>query len=100
MELFRFIAWQYNRFDFEEISLILSALVAMITPFVVNSLGFNGGWIFASIFISFFVFISISALVYQTRVQWRKYKEFKEKEAQKIVDKLRGTSYRDSAKPY
>ena len=93
MELFRFIAWQYNRFDFEEISLILSCLMAMAAGFISVWVGIDFGWIVFNVVLTLICTVCFCALVFHTREQWRKYKAFKEKEAQQIVDKLRGRSY-------
>ena len=93
MELFRFIAWQYNRFDFEELSLILSCLNAITAGLISGWLGISFGWLIFNVLAALVSTVCFCALVFHTREQWRKYKAFKEKEAQQIVDKLRGRSY-------
>lgn len=91
MELFRFIAWQYRRFDFEELSLILSSLVAISAGFICSYLGISFIGLIAGIVLSFFATLCFCALIYHARSQWWKYKRERDQEAQKIVDRLRGT---------
>jgi fatty acid desaturase len=93
MELFRFLAWQWNRFDFEEISLMFSAMAAILVVFVSAYVGLSLGWLIFNAVSTLICAVCFCALVFHTREQWRKYKSFKEREAQQIVDKLRGRSY-------
>jgi len=90
MELFRFLAWQWKRLDAEDITIALIILVTIVgfvvTFFAVGLLAALG--VGAAAFITSLCFAAIFDSVL---TQWNKYKQEKDREAQQIVDKLRGT---------
>ena len=93
MELFRFIAWQCKRFDYEEIALMVMILATIATVSLCIYLGASAGWLFVNATVAFIGTGLLAGAIHMMRAQWWKYKKFQELEAQKIVDKLRGRSY-------
>ncbi len=93
MEILRFLKWQWNRFDKEEVALIsvIILLIAWITYGVINSLGF------LVIFMGSLALMAIAAvsliIVGTIHKQWIMYSKQKEQEALAIVNKLRGRPY-------
>lgn len=92
MELLRFIKWQWNRLQYDEIVLGLDAIITCSTlAYVWYTFNF-----FLALMISICVFfgVVVIAMIGQRIIkQWRLYKEHQEKEARRIVDKLRGSSH-------
>lgn len=90
MEIFRFINWQWNRFDFEEKSLLIIIFVGFITVPVALLYGFNI-WLAALLALLSMVSSAITiGIGIRVKIQWDKYKKYKDAEAQRIIDKLAG----------
>ena len=90
MELFRFIVWQWNRFDFEELTLLFAAILTVAEICIGIYLTLGLGMILLYSLMTFVCSVTAGAIVYNIRLQWWKYKKERDQEAQKIVDRLRG----------
>lgn len=89
MELFRFLAWQSKRLEYDEIAFILIILATAASGIIT----FFMSDLFAAVMVTAGTFIlsfCLAATVGSILTQWNKYKREKENEAQKIVDRLAG----------
>ncbi len=90
MEIFRFIKWQWNRFSTDEKMLSLMIVCGLGTIPGTLYLGFT---LLFSILVGSLVSIGIGCLLaifFKLVRQWNTYKLDKEKDAQMIINKLRG----------
>ena len=91
MELLRFIKWQWNSASGEEIVVTLDTIFTTCV-FAYVTITMN---VFIAFFISvcaFMAFAALAAIGGLIRKQWRMYKAQQARDAQAIVDKLRGGS--------
>ena len=90
MELFRFIAWQWDRFNYEEVTISLGIVAMVVAIVCCATYGISAGWAFLICMAVFFGTCALSGVFWSMRNQWRKYKQFREREAQEIIDRLAG----------
>ena len=91
MELLRFIKWQWNRFKYDEIVFILDILITASTfAYIWHTAHFLLAFMISVAV--FFGIVLIAVIGSQINRQWRLYKDQQAKEAQRIVDRLRGGS--------
>ncbi len=87
MKLFRFLLWQWERFDGFDRA-ILGSLGASVL-FFISMLSFTDAIFIAALASSlllFVVYLVVAGVVYVVRSQWKQYQQ----EADKIIDKLSG----------
>ena len=90
MEFFRFVAWQWGRFSFEDATLVVMIISAAATLIACLLNGFTIGMSGVVALFAFMCTGLLSAICRRILTQWKKYKIFKDREAQSIVDRLRG----------
>lgn len=90
MEIFKFIKWQWNRFNSDDQILIVSTVV--IIAFVIVAILFNFGFIFSLLTVVGFIAAVLigTSLIRATIKQWKRYNEQIDRERQAIIDKLAG----------
>jgi amino acid permease len=100
MEIIKFLKWQWNRLEKSEkcmaviitVSLIVAAICGYIAaPHLVWPMVAFVGFLFTA-FLQFLVYVVYESI----SSRWKLYKEEQEKEAQKIMDKLRGQQSGDA----
>jgi uncharacterized membrane protein len=92
MELFRFLAWQWKRLHYDEIAVSLVILVTVVATSIalfVSTFTIAVAVAVATSVIGF----CFAAILAGVLTQWNKYKAEKDREAQKIMDKLAGIKY-------
>jgi uncharacterized membrane protein len=91
MELFRFIAWQWNRsFTEERVAFMLLVVLSIYVPTALY-LGMLLGYVLISSLVIALLTAVMYALCEAIAKRWAMYKRAKEREAQEIVDRLRGS---------
>lgn len=87
MEFFRFIKWQWAHIgrDTKQISLVIILSIAQMVFSIYMLYSF---WIV--VFTTFLVMIGIILFYEEVRAAWTNYKKFKGREAEEIMQRLRG----------
>lgn len=96
MEIFRFVKWWFRQLDDQELSLLfVGTVILLFVPlmiiFGVKGLLFGLAAIFSVLLLSL-----VYAVIMAIKQKWYEYKEHKEQEAQKIVDRLKGQELSDA----
>jgi len=89
MEIFKFIKWQWNRFQQDEKALIAMFVVGVISTICCLFYGFK---LIGSVVIGVIAFLLAGLVIIAYAGlcnQWRKYNLHKDQEAQRIVDILK-----------
>ena len=91
MEMFRFIAWQWNRSHNDEKTVFLLAVIlGMYVPTALY-MGVLFGYVIISSLAICLVTAILFALCEAIAKRWGMYKKAKEREAEEIVNRLRGS---------
>jgi len=91
MELLRFIKWQWNRFQYDEIVLGFDLIATSSTYAYV---WYTNSFLLALLVSAgvFFGIVLIAVIGQRIHKQWKLYIQDRDREAQRIVDRLRGGS--------